>query len=112
MRGQPFSAKDKRALKWAKRLLFVGMFGYVCLMVGALSACSVVNHTVTSPPAAVRGPNHAGPNFWNERDNEKKQAACAEVVAGMARKNNATDADLDRVKWIYWSCLKGTGAAI
>lgn len=113
MRGQPFSAKDKRALKWAKRLVMVSMFGYACLMIGALSACTtgVVKDTVTRPPAM--GPHHAGPNTWNREDSEKRQAFCyAEVLKVVKAAKGVVDADLPAVKAMWFDCMNQNGGVI
>lgn len=103
MRGQPWSKPDARALKWAKRLTIVSMFGYACLMAGALlgmSGCATTGqNTVTSPPVRVYD------SKWQEDVNEKN-AAC-----WYAANEVATDGP-DEVRMLAELCALSSGIVI
>jgi len=105
MRGQPWSKGQARALKWAKRLTVVSMFGYACLMAGALlgmSGCATTGqNVVTGPPVMYRE--------WDQGERNEKVQECVDDTASIGMDIGA---DSEVLVQVYWLCLANQGGAI
>lgn len=113
MRGQPWSKSDARLLKWAKRGTFVSLFGYACLMTGALLATGCATSAYQ-----VDAPNASGLSSYNnhQRYDDSVVAYCEElsleVAFGLVSQNPeafTVESVTEMVGYFYQNCIRDNG---